>query len=280
MFAARALDLRVAKVLSPRMARTVTAAVILVGDELLSGRTQDTNLKTIAEFLNPLGIEVREARVIPDVHDTIVATVNELRKAWDYVFTTGGIGPTHDDITADAVAAAFGRTIDVRADALAILKPWYEARGQEVSESRMRMARIPEGAELIRNPGSAAPGFMLGNVFVLAGIPYVMRGMLADVGHRLQGGAVVHSRTVRATGVREADIAGPLGALAKAKPEVSFGSYPFARLRGKEVEYGSNLVARSRDPDLIAAAVAALVEVVEALGAKAEMDPKREEGRA
>ncbi|RYZ13749.1 MAG: competence/damage-inducible protein A, partial [Alphaproteobacteria bacterium] len=164
------------------MADTVTAAVILIGDEILSGRTQDSNLKTIAEFLNPLGVEVREARVIPDVHETIVDTVRTLSARHDYVFTTGGIGPTHDDITADAVAAAFGRTIGVRADAMAILKPWYEARGQEINEGRMRMARIPDGAELIHNPVSAAPGFMLGNVFVMAGIPSVTRGMLQDVG--------------------------------------------------------------------------------------------------
>ncbi|MDP3740521.1 MAG: molybdopterin-binding protein [Hyphomonadaceae bacterium] len=262
------------------MARTVTAAVILIGDELLSGRTQDSNLKTIAEFLAPLGVEVREARVIPDVHETIVATVQAMKQGHNYVFTTGGIGPTHDDITADAVAAAFGRTIDVRADAVAILRPWYEARGQDINEGRMRMARIPAGAELIQNPVSAAPGFMLGNVFVMAGIPSVMRGMLSDVGHRIQGGAVVHSHTVRATGVREGDIAEPLGALARARPEVSFGSYPWARLRGKNVDYGSNLVARSRDADLIAAAVAALVELVESLGAKAEVDPKTEEGKA
>ena len=256
------------------MARTVTAAVILIGDELLSGRTRDSNLKTIAEFLTPLGVEVREARVIPDVHETIVATVQTMKKAHDYVFTTGGIGPTHDDITADAVAAAFGRTIDVRADAVAILKPWYEARGQEINEGRMRMARIPTGAELILNPVSAAPGFMLGNVFVMAGIPSVMRGMLEDVGHRIEGGAVLHSHTVSTTGVREGDIAEPLGALAKARPEVSFGSYPWARLQGKTPEYGVNLVARSRDPDLIAAAVAALVEMAEGLGAKVEVDPE------
>ncbi len=261
------------------MPRTVTAAVILIGDELLSGRTQDSNLKTIAEFLAPLGVEVREARVIADIHETIVETVRTLSKTHDYVFTTGGIGPTHDDITADAVAAAFGRTIDVRPDAVAILKPWYEARGQEVNEGRMRMARIPAGAELIQNPVSAAPGFRLGNVFVMAGIPSVMRGMLSDVGHRIQGGAVVHSHTVRATGVSEGDIAEPLGALAKARPEVSFGSYPFVRPKGKTPEYGSNLVARSRDADLLATSVAALVELVEGLGATAEVDPKTEEGR-
>jgi len=256
------------------MARTVTAAVILIGDELLSGRTQDSNLKTIAEFLNPLGVEVREARVIPDVHDTIVRTVDVMRARHDYVFTTGGIGPTHDDITADAVAAAFGRPIDVRADALAILKPWYEARGQEVNEGRMRMARIPAGAELIHNPVSAAPGFMIGNVFVMAGIPSVMRGMLQDVGHRIRGGSVVYAHTVRGVGLREGDIADALGALAKARPEVSFGSYPFMRLKGKAMEYGVNLVARCRDPDLIAASLEALIELVKGRGAKPEVDPK------
>ncbi len=257
------------------MARTVTAAVIMIGDELLSGRTQDTNLKTIAEFLNPLGVEVREGRVIPDVHERIVATVQEMRQAFDYVFTTGGIGPTHDDITADAVAAAFGRTIDVRADALAILRPWYEARGQEINEGRVRMARIPAGAELILNPVSAAPGFQLGNVFVLAGIPAVMRGMLQDVGHRIEGGAVVHSRTVSGAGLREGEIADPLGELAKARPEVSFGSYPWMRLKGKTMEFGVALVARSRDADALAACTAALVEIVEAQGARAQIDPEK-----
>src|SRR6201986_3627037 len=158
------------------MARTVTAAVLLIGDELLSGRTQDTNLKSIAEFLAPLGVEVREARVVPDVHDTIVSTVNHLRKTWDYVFTTGGIGPTHDDITADAIAAVFSRHIDVRPDALALLEAHYAARHTEMNEGRRRMARIPDGAELIANPVSTAPGFRIDNVFVMAGVPAVMRG--------------------------------------------------------------------------------------------------------
>ena len=256
------------------MTSIVTAAVILIGDELLSGRTQDTNLRTIAEFLGPLGVEIREARMIPDVHETIVATINELRGAHNYVFTTGGIGPTHDDITADAVAAAFGRSIDVREDALALMRPWYEARGQEVNEGRMRMARIPAGAELIHNPVSAAPGFMIGNVFVMAGIPSVMRGMLQDVGHRIRGGSVVYAHTVRGVGLREGDIADALGALAKARPEVSFGSYPFMRFKGKAMEYGVNLVARCRDPDLIAASLEALIELVKGRGAKPEVDPK------
>jgi molybdenum cofactor synthesis domain-containing protein len=254
------------------MARTVTAAVLLIGDELLSGRTQDTNLRTIAEYLAPLGVEVREARVIPDVHQTIVETVQHLRKTYDYVFTTGGIGPTHDDITADAVAEAFGRTIDVRADAVAILKPWYETRGQEINESRMKMARIPAGAELILNPVSAAPGFRLGNVFVMAGIPAVMRGMLQDVGHRIEGGAVVHSHTVTGAGLREGEIADPLGELAKARPEVSFGSYPWMRLKGKTMVFGVNLVARSRDADMLASSVSALVEIVRAQGVEPDID--------
>jgi molybdenum cofactor synthesis domain-containing protein len=256
------------------MARNVTAAVILIGDELLSGRTQDSNLKTIAEFLNPLGVEVREARVVPDIHEVIVRAVDVLRQRHDYVFTTGGIGPTHDDITADAVAAAFDHTIDVRADALAILTAHYAERGG-MNPARIRMARIPAGAELIANPVSAAPGFRLGNVFVLAGVPSIMRGMLEDVGHRILGGAVVHSHTVRAKGVREGDIAGPLGELAKARPEVNFGSYPWTKIVMGRTEHGVNLVARSRDPDLIAASVDALVEIVKAQGAKPEIDPKK-----
>jgi len=256
------------------MPSIVTAAVILIGDELLSGRTQDTNLKTLAEFLNPLGVEIREARMIPDVHETIVATVNELRARHNYVFTTGGIGPTHDDITADAVAAAFGRTIDVRPDALAILKPYYDARGQELNEGRLRMARIPDGAELILNPVSAAPGFQMGNVFVMAGVPAVMRGMLGGVGGRIAGGAVVYSRTVRAAGAREGDISAPLGELAKATPEASLGSYPFMRLVNGQVEFGTNLVARSRDRAVVDTCILAIMEIVRSLGATPEADPQ------
>lgn len=256
------------------MPSIVTAAVILIGDELLSGRTQDANLRTIAEFLAPLGVEIREARMIPDVHETIVATVNTLRASHNYVFTTGGIGPTHDDITADAVAAAFGRSIDVRADALAILQPYYAARGQELNEGRLRMARIPDGAELILNPVSAAPGFQMGNVFVMAGVPSVMRGMLQDVGRRIAGGAVVHSRTVRAAGAREGDISAPLGALAKANPEASLGSYPFMRLVNGQTEFGANLVARSRDKAVVDRCIDAIMEIVRSLGATPEADPK------
>jgi len=255
------------------MTQIVTAAVLLIGDEILSGRTQDTNLRTIAQFLSPLGVEVREARVVPDVHATIVTTLNELRARYNYVFTTGGIGPTHDDITADAVAAAFGQGIDVREDALAILRPWYAARGQEINDGRIRMARIPNGASLILNPVSAAPGFQLGNVFVMAGVPSVMRGMLLDVARRIEGGAVVHARTVRANGVREGDIAEPLGELAKTTTEASLGSYPFVRLNGKEMEYGTNLVARSRDKAAVDRVAVLLADIVRAQGGTPETDP-------
>jgi molybdenum cofactor synthesis domain-containing protein len=260
--------------------RIVTAAIVLIGDELLSGRTQDTNLRTLAQFLAPLGVQVRESRVVPDVHETIAATVNTLRKAHHYVFTTGGIGPTHDDITADAVAAAFNRKIGVRPDALAILEAYYAKRDAELNDSRRRMARIPDGAVLIANPVSGAPGFQIENVFVLAGIPSVVRGMLEDVGHRIEGGAIVHQHTVRAKGLLEGEIAVALGELAKVRPDVNFGSYPWTRATvglaalKRDVDMGVNLVARSRDADALAAAVDALVEIVRAHGAKPEIDPK------
>jgi molybdenum cofactor synthesis domain-containing protein len=256
------------------MAQTVTAAVLLIGDELLSGRTQDTNLRSIAEFLAPLGVEVREARVVPDVQAVIVSTVNHLRKTWDYVFTTGGIGPTHDDITADAIAAAFGRKIGVRPDALALLEAHYAARNTEINDGRRRMARIPDGAELILNPVSAAPGFRIDNVFVMAGVPAVMRGMLQDIGHRIEGGERVYASTVRGKGLKEGDIAAALGEIAKAAPDVNIGSYPFMKPGWRGTEFGVNLVARGRDPDQVAVVVAALAELVTRQGAKPEIDPK------
>jgi molybdenum cofactor synthesis domain-containing protein len=254
------------------MTRTVTAAVLLIGDELLSGRTQDTNLRTIATFLQPIGVQVRETRVIPDVTETIVATVNELRKRYDYVFSTGGIGPTHDDITADAMAAAFGVKIGVRDDARAILEPWYAARGQEITEARLRMARIPDTAILIDNPVSAAPGFQLDNVFVMAGVPSVMRGMLQALSSRIEGGAVVHSRTVRGSGMREGDIAEPLKDVAARYPGASIGSYPWAKLDQGQPSFGAALVARSTDPFLLDAIVNDLVALVRAQGAVAEIE--------
>lgn len=257
------------------MTRIVTAAVLLIGDELLSGRTQDVNLRTIATFLQPLGVQVREARIIPDVTEAIVATVNELRARYDYVFSTGGIGPTHDDITADAMAAAFGVAVGVRDDARAILEPWYAARGEEVTEGRLRMARIPDTAELIDNPVSAAPGFQLENVFVLAGVPSVMRGMLQSLAPRIEGGAIVYSRTVRGSTLREGDIAEPLKAIADRHPDASIGSYPWARLgEDGQPTYGVALVARSADQSCLDRIAGELVGLVHAHGATPELDPK------
>ncbi|HJS80679.1 MAG TPA: molybdopterin-binding protein [Vitreimonas sp.] len=246
--------------------RQVKAAVLLIGDELLSGRTQDVNLQTIAKFLAPLGVQVAEARVVADVPEEIVAAVNELRAKHDYVFTTGGIGPTHDDKTADAMAAAFGVGIDVRDDAREILQAHYKST-TSLNEARLRMARIPDGAILIANPVSKAPGFQIGNVFVMAGVPSIMRGMLQDIGHRLQGGHVVGSRTVRAKGVGESQISRGLEALeAEAGGIVAFGSYPWFTPEG----FGVHLVARSADPAALEKAAADLAALVRTCGAEPE----------
>jgi molybdenum cofactor synthesis domain-containing protein len=248
---------------------TIRAAVLLIGDELLSGRTQDTNLRTIANFLAPLGVQVGEARVVSDDPAAIAEAVNELRGRYAYVFTTGGIGPTHDDKTADAVAAAFGVSIDVRADARAILEAHYGAH-TELNEARLRMARIPDGASLIANPVSKAPGFQIGNVFVMAGVPSIMRGMLEDVGPRLARGAVVESITVRAKGLREGDLASALEALQKAEPSVSLGSYPWYE---PPDGFGVHLVARSADAAALARAEAGLLTLARELGAAPELMP-------
>jgi molybdenum cofactor synthesis domain-containing protein len=246
--------------------RQVKAAVLLIGDELLSGRTQDINLQAIAKFLGPLGVQLAEARVVADVPEEIVAAVNTLRAKYDYLFTTGGIGPTHDDKTADAVAAAFGVAIDVREDARAILEAHYKGR-TTLNESRLRMARIPDGASLIANPVSKAPGFQLGNVFVMAGVPSIMRGMLEDIGHRIEGGAVVRSRTIRAKGIPEGEIADGLGALEKATDGVvGFGSYPWFTPEG----FGVHLVARSADADALEKAANDLVALVRSRGGEPE----------
>lgn len=224
---------------------TVTAGVILIGDELLSGRTQDTNLGSIAKFLEPLGVQVKEARIISDDAQTISETVKGMSEAFDYVFTTGGIGPTHDDITADCIAQAFGLSISEREDALEALRERYDE--DELNTARRRMARIPEGASLIKNPVSQAPGFQTRNVFTLAGVPSIMRGMLQDIEHRIEGGATVYSVTVLASGIGEGDAAVSLAEIERANPGVSIGSYPFfnAELRGV------NFVARSTDIDLL-----------------------------
>jgi molybdenum cofactor synthesis domain-containing protein len=203
-----------------------TAAMLVIGDEILSGRTRDTNTAHLAARLTETGIDLREVRVVADVQAEIVAALNALRARYDHVFTSGGIGPTHDDITADAVAAAFGVGIDVREDARAILAANYRNPEVELNAARLRMARIPDGASLIDNPVSKAPGFTIGNVHVMAGVPAVFHAMVESVLPTLKGGAPLRSLSLRVMRP-EGEIAGPLGAIAAANPDVAIGSYPF-----------------------------------------------------
>ena len=238
-----------------------TAAVLVIGDEILSGRTQDTNTNYIAKVLGTLGIDVKEARVVPDIEDEIVAALNALRARYTYVFTTGGIGPTHDDITADCIAEAFGVELYEHPEIIELMQTRWQ--GVELTPARRRMARVPEGGSLVKNAVQGPPGFAIGNVFVLAGVPMVMRGMMDDVVPRLRTGAVVISRTVKVTGAGEGVIAEPLAALAKAHPELSIGSYPFFGPGG----YGSNLVVRGRDGALVERTADALVEALADIGA-------------
>lgn len=239
-----------------------TAAMLTIGDEILSGRTRDANLPHLAAALTGKGIGLREARIVADDMDEIVAAVNALRGRYDHVFTSGGIGPTHDDITADAIARAFGVGIDVREDARKILATNYADPERELNEARLRMARIPGGAVLIDNPVSKAPGFSLENVHVMAGVPAIFAAMVEGLLPRLTGGRPLMSRSVRVDRP-EGDIAGPLRVLAEAHPRVSIGSYPFNR----DGKFGSNLVARSDDPTALDAAEAALWALAEALRA-------------
>ncbi len=220
-----------------------TAAMIVIGDEILSGRTRDSNMHHLAGQLTSVGIDLKEVRVIGDEHDTIVSAVQALSKMYDSVFTSGGIGPTHDDITADCIAAAFNKHIDVRDDARAILATHYAKSGTQLNEARLRMARIPDDATLIDNPVSAAPGFKLENVHVMAGVPSVFEAMVASVLPTLTGGAPLISSTVRIDR-GEGDIAGPLGQVAKDHPALSIGSYPFQ----KDGKYGAHIVIRGVDP--------------------------------
>ncbi|MBF9035150.1 competence/damage-inducible protein A [Rhodobacterales bacterium HKCCE2091] len=232
---------------------TPTAAMLVIGDEILSGRTRDANMHFLAGELTKHGVPLIEARFVTDDHDRIVAAVNALRAAHDHVFTSGGIGPTHDDITADAIAAAFGVPIDVREDARAILASRYEAMGTELNEARLRMARIPDGATLIDNPISGAPGFTLGNVHVMAGVPSIFEAMVASVLPTIAGGPPLLSQSYRIDR-GEGDIAAGLSALAKAHPGVSIGSYPFQQ----NGAFGSNIVIRGTDGAAVEAAMTAL----------------------
>jgi molybdenum cofactor synthesis domain-containing protein len=243
------------------MADRVTAAVMIIGDEILSGRTQDTNLNFIAKYLGTYGVDLAEARVVPDVKHEIITALNALRAKYDYVITTGGIGPTHDDITADCVAEAFGVELYEHPEILEMMQSRW---GGELNAARRRMARVPVGGSLVKNAVQGPPGFQIGNVFVLAGVPMVMRGMMDDVVPRLRTGAVVISKTVRVEGAGEGVIAEPLANLAKAHPELSLGSYPFFGPQG----YGSNLVVRGRDGELVEKTVEDLMEALADIGAK------------
>jgi len=221
-----------------------TAAVLVIGDEILSGRTKDKNVGYIADRLTEVGIDLKEVRIVSDERAEIVAALNALRERYSYVFTTGGIGPTHDDITADSVAAAFDVPIDVDPRAVDVMLERYERA--DLTEARLRMARIPEGADLIANPVSKAPGFNIGNVFVMAGVPSIMQAMMDDVVPRLKAGQVVHSVTVEA-GMGEGAVAKPLSALQDAFPDVSIGSYPYQR----DGKFQTSLVLRSRNAERI-----------------------------
>lgn len=230
-----------------------TAAILVIGDEILSGRTREGNAHYLAGELTRAGIDLREIRVVPDDHDGIVAAVNALRAGHDHVFTSGGIGPTHDDITADAVAAAFGVPIDVREDARALMAANYDKRGVEFNAARMRMARIPDNAKLIENPVSIAPGFTIGNVHVMAGVPNVFQAMVASVLPTLTGGQPLLSQSLRVMRP-EGAVAEALATIAKAHPGVSVGSYPFQQ----DGAYGTSLVVRGPVAAEVDAAMSAI----------------------
>jgi len=242
----------------------VTAAILVIGDEILSGRTKDKNIGYIAEYLTAIGIDLREVRVVPDLEAEIVDALNALRRRYTYVFTTGGLGPTHDDITAECVAKAFGVPITHDPRAVAVMKARFDAMGTEMNEARMRMTRIPQGADLVANKISAAPGFRIGNVIVMAGVPTIMQAMLDDVAPKLQTGARMLSESVRAD-LREGDIGSELAEVAKAHADVSIGSYPFF---DDTLGPNTNIVIRSRDAQAIAAARADVETMLRAVKAK------------
>ncbi|EZP71419.1 Molybdopterin-binding protein [Sphingomonas paucimobilis] len=237
--------------------RIWTAALIVIGDEILSGRTQDRNVSQIASWLNVQGIRLREVRVIGDDDEAIVEAVNALRARYDYLFTTGGIGPTHDDITVDAIARALGVEVEIDPQARAMLSGYYETRGG-LTEARLRMARVPAGASLIENRMSGAPGIRHGNIFIMAGVPHITAGMLDSLTGTLEGGRPVLSAQIGCW-VAESEIADILAATERAHEGCQIGSYPFFR----EGKTGANFVVRSTDPQLLERCVAALGEALE-----------------
>ena len=243
-----------------------SACALIIGNEILSGRTQDANLNYIARRLAEQGIRLAEARVVPDRKEAIVAALNETRTVYDYIFTTGGIGPTHDDITAECVAAAFGVPLISNPEARAILEELFSARNIEVNEARMRMANTPEGAALVENAISGAPGFRMENVFVLAGVPSIMQAMFEAALEVIPGGVPLTARTVTAY-LPEGTLAGPLGDLQTDYPDIDMGSYPFYQVG----RHGSSLVLRGMDGSRLDAAVARLMRIVGDLGGDPEL---------
>lgn len=241
--------------------RIWTAALVVIGDEILSGRTEDKNIAQVARWLNEQGIRLAEVRVVPDETSAIVEAVNALRPDHDYLFTTGGIGPTHDDITIDSIATAFGMPVIVHPEARRILEEYYRDRPLGLTEARLRMARVPAGAELIPNPTSGAPGVRIGNVYILAGIPNVAKAMLEALEGRIEGGDPMVSVTVRAYAA-ESDVAELLKAVQDDHPGVSIGSYPFYR----QSKYGADFVVRSDDGKLANACAKVLRKRLEAAG--------------
>jgi len=238
---------------------TVTACVLIIGNEILSGRTQDENLAFLARGLNEIGIRMREARVIPDDAEVIVNTVNEVRRQFDYIFTTGGIGPTHDDITSACIAEAFAVPLIVHPEARRLLESHYPPG--MLNEARLRMAQVPEGASLLRNPISHAPGFQIGNVYVLPGVPQIMQAIFSELRPRLKGGAKWLSRSVSCA-LGEGALAKDLGELQARYPDLEIGSYPYFR----RSDFGVTLVLRGTDRARLIEATEALSEIIRALG--------------
>ena len=246
------------------MNEIITAAMLVIGDEILSGRTKDRNIGHLADTMTAIGIDLREVRVVPDDEDEIVAAVNAVRARYTYVFTTGGIGPTHDDITADSIARAFGVPCEYDAKAYAMLEKSYAARDIEFTEARKRMARMPRGADHIDNPVSVAPGFRIGNVHVMAGVPAIFQAMLDNVVPTLRTGTKLLSATVHCP-FGEGLIGGPLGDIQKSHPETIIGSYP----KYQDGTFWTELVVRSRNPEALEAGRAAVQAMVDALKAAA-----------
>ena len=240
--------------------RIYTAGLVVIGDEILSGRTHDKNIAQVASWLQVQGIRLSEVRVVPDVVERIVEAVNALREAYDYLFTTGGIGPTHDDITVDAVAQALGVPVIIHPEAQAILERYYADKGG-VNEGRLRMARTPQGAELIRNRMSGAPGIRIGNVYLMAGVPHITAGMLDALTGTLEGGAPLLSETIGGY-IPESEVATVLREVERANPQCQIGSYPFFR----EGKVGSNFVIRSTDRAALDSCAKELCEGLTAAG--------------